>query len=95
MKKLLKNCHFILEQIKKKIKANENNSRSISPNTKTLQKEKNLKVFSMEKNEKDEKIEILLDIIKKKDYEIEKLQRLLRSKTQYIQSIEVFSWKFK
>lgn len=39
------------------------------------------------KNEK--KIEILMDIIKKKDYEIEKLQRLVRSKSQYIETIEV------
>lgn len=68
------------------------NSASVSPNTRTLQKEKN-KGFSLEKNDQDEKIEVLLDIIKKKDYEIEKLQRLLRGKSQYIQSIEVYLLK--
>lgn len=77
------------DQIRKKLKSSHENNPSVSPNTKTLQKEKNCKVFSIDKSEKNEKIDILLDIIKKKDYEIENLQRLLRSKTQYIQSIEV------
>lgn len=79
------------DQIRKKLKSSHENNSSVSPNTKTLQKEKNFKGLSIEKSEKNDKIDILLDIIKKKDYEIENLQRLLRSKTQYIQSIEVMN----
>lgn len=79
------------DQIRKKLKSSHENNSSVSPNTKTLQKEKNFKGLSIEKSENNDKIDILLDIIKKKDYEIENLQRLLRSKTQYIQSIEVIN----
>ena len=62
------------------------------PSTSKFQKNNNslLGTPTTQKKLLDEsKIEILMDIIKKKDYEIEKLQRLVRSKTQYIETIEV------
>ena len=104
------NFIFFLDFIKKKIKSIEENSASPNkkkenmPSTSKFQKNNNSllgtpttekKCLDETKNEK--KIEILMDIIKKKDYEIEKLQRLVRSKTQYIETIEVllFLTEFK
>ena len=50
--------------------------------------------FPAEETKNQQKINTLLDIIKKKDYEIDKLQRLVRNKSEYIQNIEVNSKKY-